>query len=206
MNRLHCETSTLCSAAVKQCQTIKQISLLLFFFFHTHSETSRHSQDRRKFCVFAVFCVRFFLIHTKLPGMLHDHPVNRSGGCARRHRTEMHLVCKHCGRTADASSVHWQLPASDKKHQIWKMKPAANRSTSNIFSSYLRRCLKRACMVSWLGFGSCLTSSLVDWTLCLGSGFSAGDKQSQRADRLAKGGHGARQNLLMALTKSWKSA
>lgn len=96
------------------------------------------------------------------------------------------------------------FPASDKKHQVWKMKPEANGSTSNIFSSYLRRCLKRACMVSWLGLGSCRTSSLVDWTRCLGSGFSAGDKKSQRTDASAQGGHNARQNLLMALTKSWK--
>lgn len=85
------------------------------------------------------------------------------------------------------TSVNWGSHASDKKHQVWKMKPAAKKSTSNISSSYLRRCLKRACMVSWLGLGSCLTSSLVDWTRCLGSGFSAGDKQSQRADRSALG-------------------
>lgn len=27
--------------------------------------------------------------------------------------------------------------------------------------SYFLRCLKRACMVSWFGFGSCLTRSLM---------------------------------------------
>lgn len=42
--------------------------------------------------------------------------------------------------------------------------------------SYFLRCLKRACMVSWLGLGSCLTSSLIDWTRCLWSDISAEQK------------------------------
>lgn len=79
------------------------------------------------------------------------------------------------------------LPASDMRSikylvmQTKKKKHSAHRSTQNVYGSYLRRCLKRACMVSWLGLGSCQTSSLVDWTRCLWSGFSAGDRQESES-------------------------
>lgn len=46
-------------------------------------------------------------------------------------------------------------------------------------TSYFLRCLKRTCMVSWLALGSCLTRSLMDWTLCLYSDISAQHKPKE---------------------------
>lgn len=40
---------------------------------------------------------------------------------------------------------------------------------SFLWASYLLRCLKRTCIVSWYGFGNCLIRSLTAGTRCLGS-------------------------------------